>query len=264
MIISCLRDLIKNVNNLKIGVVKLTGDSDGNIKIQAVEGNNKSVVVTGKFSKKVPEFEGIIGLSELGTLEKLVNAFSEPNDTIEIVREDRTVEEEVIGDDGKIEYDDNGNPVIVKKTENIIVGFNFRRPSPKIFQPYRTMDQRIIPQQFDPKKITWDITFKPSKPAVDALTMVSGFGLAPVFSAELRGTDLYLLLNGAEVEFAKNITGTLTKKWEWDVNNVAALLRRSESADCELKIFNDKGAIGVALDSGVAKYEFILPAKAGK
>lgn len=267
MVISYLRDLVKHVSNLGIGVIKLTGDDKGNVKIQAVESNNKSIVLSGKFSKTIPELEGVIGLSDLGTLEKFVNAFTKPNDTITINREDKTIDVEVLDDDGEVEYDADGNPKITKQTENVITGFTFSRPAPKSIQNYRAMDQRMIPQQFDPKKITWDITVKPSKEVVQDFSTYTGFGMTKSVGAELRNNnetgkqDLYFLFNDAELKFAENITGTMTKKWEWDANNVAALLRRSENADCELKIFNDKGALGISLDSGLAKYDFILPAK---
>ena len=267
MVISYLRDLVKHVGNIGIGVIKLTGDDKGNIKIQAVESTNKSIVVPGSFSKKIPDLEGVVGLSDLGTLEKYVNAFSEPNDTVTVKRENKTVDVEVLDDDGNVEYDDDGNPMVAKQTEDVIVSFNFYRPSQDAVRPYRLMDQRMIPQQFDPKKITWDITLKPTKAAVQTFGTYASFGQDKTFGIEMRNNantgnqDLYFVFGDASFKFAENVTGTLTKKWEWDVNNAATLLRRSENADCELKIFNDKGALGINLDSGLAKYEFILPSR---
>lgn len=255
MIISYLRDLVRHLGNLQIKVIKLTGDAQGNVKIQAVESDNKSVVVNGKFNKKVTEFDGVIGLSDLKMLESFVSIYSDPNDIVEIVREDREIEVDGL--------DEDGNPAKVKETENVISGFVFKRQKPSMKNPYRVMDKRLIPQQFDPKQIVWDVTFKPSKTGIKLFMIQAGLGLSENFSFEQRGTDLFLTFGDAEIHFADNIPPKLTTKRFWGVSVVQALLKLSETADCEMSFNNDKGAIKIKLDTGLAIYEYILPAKSG-
>jgi hypothetical protein len=59
--------------------------------------------------------------------------------------------------------------------------------------------------------------------------------------------------------FQENVTGTLTKVWNWPVQQVLGIL--SLAGDKTFKI-SDQGAASIVVDSGLAVYEFLLPAQA--
>jgi len=66
--------------------------------------------------------------------------------------------------------------------------------------------------------------------------------------------------HAGEFVFATGITGELTKSWSWPVAQVTQILKLIETADCEMS-FSDDGALQITLDSGIGKYQYILPAQ---
>jgi hypothetical protein len=58
--------------------------------------------------------------------------------------------------------------------------------------------------------------------------------------------------------FQHGVTGSLSKAWSWPVGAVISIL--SLSGDKTLKI-SDEGAAMITVDSGIAEYNYILPAQ---
>ena len=66
--------------------------------------------------------------------------------------------------------------------------------------------------------------------------------------------------HAGEFIFAQGIEGKLTKSWEWPVAQVTQILKLIESNECTMA-FSDDGALQIKLDSGIASYQYILPAQ---
>ena len=58
--------------------------------------------------------------------------------------------------------------------------------------------------------------------------------------------------------FAQGVSGKLTKSWAWPVGVVISIL--SLPGDKTFKI-SDEGAAMITVDSGIAEYNYILPAQ---
>ena len=58
--------------------------------------------------------------------------------------------------------------------------------------------------------------------------------------------------------FQSGVSGKLKQTWSWPVNAVQAIL--ALSGDITMKIA-DAGALAITIDSGIAVYEYILPAQ---
>jgi hypothetical protein len=58
--------------------------------------------------------------------------------------------------------------------------------------------------------------------------------------------------------FQHDVGGALTKAWNWPVGAVISIL--SLAGDKSLK-FSDEGAAMITVDSGIATYNYILPAQ---
>jgi len=58
--------------------------------------------------------------------------------------------------------------------------------------------------------------------------------------------------------FQAGVTGTLTKAWAWPVAAVSSIL--SLSGDKTFRI-SDEGAAQITVNSGLATYDYILPAQ---
>lgn len=259
-----LRDLVKHISGLEIDVLKLTGNEDGNIKIEGMD-TDKSVVLKGKFKKLLPELEGICGLSNLDQLRGLVNIYQEKSDIVSIKRENRTFSVEIKDEDGSSLLNDDGSIVYEDIEENVIEEFHFSRPTPKLFLPYRLVDRRMIPEQYSFVGANWDVVVKPTKQSIDMLAQVASVGFESSFGVKTVDDTLFLTFgNGdqtGEMEFASDVEGELSKPWIWDIAKVLIILKFSDKADCTMS-FLDKGALQITLDTGLGEYNFIMPAKA--
>ena len=67
--------------------------------------------------------------------------------------------------------------------------------------------------------------------------------------------------HGGEFVFANGMNGTLNKGWSWPVAQVLQILKLSASAKVMLH-FSNEGAMMVTVDSGLGKYQYIIPAQA--
>jgi hypothetical protein len=86
-----------------------------------------------------------------------------------------------------------------------------------------------------------------------------------VFTVSTDGDELKFKFGDAsshagEFTFVKGIEGALSKSWSWPVAQVTQILKLAESNECEMS-FSDDGAAQITLDSGIGKYQYILPAQ---
>ena len=84
-----------------------------------------------------------------------------------------------------------------------------------------------------------------------------------VFTVITDGTDIKFKFGDAsthagEFVFATGVTGSLKNEWAWPVQQTLAIL--SLDGDKVMK-FSDQGAMQISVDSGLATYEYILPAQ---
>ena len=56
------------------------------------------------------------------------------------------------------------------------------------------------------------------------------------------------------------IDGSITGDWKWPLDIVLKILRLSDTGNCVLSI-NDQGLLQIVVDSGMAKYTYLLPAR---
>ncbi len=259
-----LRDLVKNTGNLDVQIIKITGDSDGKVNIEGMD-EGKTIVVKGKFLKDIPEFEGTFGLSNLGDLSGYLNICQGPSAKMEIVRENRTFSTVAKDDDGQPILDGDGNPTHEDVTENVIAKFDFKVGAKKMVNPYRTVDKRMIPDQYNFLGANWDIEFEPSQTSIDDLTKQASIGFTETFGVKTEDGDLYVVLGDPEdpasFVFAEDVDGEMKNSWLWDLGKVLNILKLSSNAECTMS-FLDKGVLQITLNTGLAEYNYILPAKA--
>ena len=260
--LNCLRDLMRHTAGLGIEVIKVTGDND-KVSVEGMD-TGKTVVLKGEFTKELPELNGVFGLSQLEVLSKLVNVYKEAGDDLKIVRKEKEFSVQKT-EDGELVFDSDGNPEYEKVREEIIDEFIFSRKSPKMVNPYRVLDRRMIPDQAKFGGADWDIVIKPTKQAIDLLATQASFGVEEYFGVKTEGDVLYLTFGDqssqAVIEFATDVKGTMTKPWLWNVSSTLSILKFSENAECTMS-FLDKGALQITLKTGLAEYNYIMPAKA--
>ena len=117
------------------------------------------------------------------------------------------------------------------------------------------------------KGVKWDVEIEPT------VAGVQRFNFQSVANTEhnsfvVRTEDGNLIFtfgdqasHGGEFVFASGVTGTLNKGWSWPVGQVLQILKLSDSAKVMLH-FSNEGAMMVSVDSGLGKYQYIIPAQA--
>ena len=85
------------------------------------------------------------------------------------------------------------------------------------------------------------------------------------FSPKTDGTELYFHIGDGVSDRTKilinnEIDGSITKDWRWPLDIVLKILRLSDSSNVVMSI-NDEGLLQIIVDSGIARYTYLLPAK---
>ena len=239
-----LQDVVKHTHSLGfIDLVKVVGD-DKSTTIDAMA-EDRSVVVKSELKTPVSEFTGTFGMPNLGKLDILLKLPV---------------------------YKDNAEITVNTQERNgdtVPVGLHFENDSKDFKNDYRFMNAEIVNEKLKSvqfRGVNWHVTIKPTMPDVQRLNFQAQANAEEnVFTVSTDGDALKFKFGDAsshagEFTFAKGITGKLSKTWAWPVAQVTQILKLIESNDCEMS-FSDDGALQITLDSGMASYQYILPAQ---
>jgi len=132
---------------------------------------------------------------------------------------------------------------------------------------YRLMARSVIDdkvKQYSYKGNGWNVEFEPSVAGILRLKkQASANSEEQNFVTKLENGELKIYFGDPSTHsgnfvFQNNITGSLTSKWAWPVTQVMSIL--SLPGDKKYRI-NDQGATEITVDSGLAVYQYLLPAK---
>jgi hypothetical protein len=239
-----LQDIVKHTHSLGfIDLVKVVGD-DKSTTIDAMA-EDRSVVVKSELKTPVSEWKGTFGMPNLGKLDILLKL-------------------PVYKDKAEITVNTQE-----RNNETVPVGLHFENDSKDFKNDYRFMNAEIVSEKLKSvqfRGVNWHVTIKPTMPDVQRLNFQAQANAEEnVFTVSTDGDALKFKFGDAsshagEFTFAKGITGKLTKTWAWPVAQVTQILKLIESNECEMS-FSDDGALQITLDSGMASYQYILPAQ---
>jgi len=114
------------------------------------------------------------------------------------------------------------------------------------------------------KGAAWNVEFEPSVAAIARMKLQSAaHSDEPVFSVSTQDSNLVFAFGDAsthagEFVFQHGVEGTLSHTWSWPVQQVQSILNLD--GDITVSI-SDQGAMQITVDSGLAKYDYILPAQ---
>jgi len=240
-----VQDIVKHTAGLGfITSVKVTGTNESTT-LDAMDAD-RTVILQAKLHNTVEEFNGEFGLGNLGFLAGVtaLSNYQAEDSTVDVVARDRNG---VSSPDHLMFKDVDGNT-----------------------DQYRFMSKEIIEQTLQTVKfkgVEWDVTLEPTKAKVNELQQVAGIygGIEPNFTVKTEGTDLIVTVGAADGSFtgkrtfAKNVTGEITEGYAWPLAQVLAILKLGMSGTCVMQI-SKKGALMISVDSGIGKYDYILPA----
>ena len=243
--IDILRDIVKHTHGLGfLDLVKIAGTSDETTIDSMAE--DRSVILQGSFHKPQSEMVGTFGMPQLNKLDIHLKC---------------------------PEYKDKAKISVLTGERNgasVPTGIHFENEKGDFKNVYRFMNAEIINEKLKTVKfkgVKWDVEIEPS------VASVQRFNFQSIANTEhnsfvVRTEDGNLIFSfgdaashGGEFVFANGVDGTLNKGWSWPVGQVLQILKLSDSAKVTLH-FSNEGAMMVSVDSGLGKYQYIIPAQA--
>jgi hypothetical protein len=240
-----LQDVVAHTHALGfLSLVKVTNEDNTTIDSMA---EDRSVILSAESHSKVNEFTGTFGMPNLDKLNlHLKNPEYQKDAKIEVVSADR-----------------NG--------EVVPTHIHFENEAGDFQNDYRFMNKAIIEEKLKTVKFKgaqWNINFQPSMAAITRMKLQSAaHSEEPTFNVSTKETggsnDLVFSFGDASTHagsfvFEASIEGNLAHTWSWPVSQVQSILNLS--GDVTMSI-SDQGAMMISVDSGLAKYDYILPAQ---
>ena len=234
-----LLDLVEHTFKLGcIDLVKITGDTNETVIAGIAE--DRSVVLEGKFGAPVADFVGNFGMPNLSKLNILLNIQ---------------------------EYRENAKLSITRKDTGAPDGINFENATGDFKNNYRFMASEIVNEKLKTVKfkgVNWHIEFEPTVAAIQRLKMQASANAEELtFQAKTDNGDLKFFFgdhstHAGNFVFQPDVQGTLKRAWAWPIKTVISIL--DLTGDKTFKI-SDDGAAMITVDSGLAVYNYILPAQ---
>jgi hypothetical protein len=238
-----LLDLIQHTNGLGVvELVKVDGTAT-ETKISALA-EDKSVIVFGTFNAPISDFVGTFGMPNLSKL-KTILSFDDygENATINVNRENR---------DGV----------------DVPAAIHFETNAGDFVNDYRLMAKSVVEDKVKAvtfKGATWDVTFEPTVAGIMRLKKQASANSEELnFKTKTENGDLKIYFGDPSTHsgnfvFQPGVSGNLTRPWQWPVKVFLAIM--DLPGDKTVRI-SDAGAAEITVDSGIATWQYLLPAQA--
>jgi hypothetical protein len=238
-----LQDIIDHTLNLSdIEILKIVGTTTETTVSGKSEKN--TVFLTGKFNTPVAPFIGTFGMPNLPKLKTILGFGDEYNENAKI----SVVTQKVDGVD---------QPSTI----------HFENKSGDFVNDYRLMDKTVVESKVPNvvfKGTKWDIDFQPSIAGIQRLkkqsqlhsddeifkTTLANGNLSVHFGTPSNYSGVFVFQNG--------LTGTLAKTLGWPVKQFISIM---DLVGDKHVYITDQGAMKITVDSGLAQYEYLLPAR---
>ena len=236
-----LQDIVSHTHSLGfITTLKVTAEDNTTVESMA---DDRSVIMTAVTHNPVGEFVGTFGMPDLG---KLAYHLKNPE-----YREDASIE--------VVQAERNG--------ETIPTHIHFENKAGDFENDYRFMNKAIIEEKLKSVKFkgnNWNVEIEPNMAAIARMKLMAGaHSEETVFQVRTEDGNLVIFFGDAASHagsfvFQHDVGGKLKHTWAWPVNQVRSILNLD--GDVTVKIA-DAGAMQITVDSGIAEYNYILPAQ---
>mgnify|MGYP003625221746 FL=1 len=236
-----LQDIVAHTHSLGfLSLVKVSNDEGTQIDAMA---EDRSVIMSATTHTDVNEFKGTFGMPNL---EKLALHLKNP------------------------EYKDNAKIDVVQAERNgetMPTHIHFENAAGDFENDYRFMNKAIIEEKLKTVKFkgaSWNVTCQPSMASISRMKLMSAaHSEEPTFNVKTTDGNLVFSFGDAsthagEFVFQHGVEGTLQHTWSWPVAQMQSILNLDGDATMSI---SDQGAMQISVDSGMAKYDYILPAQ---
>ena len=168
------------------------------------------------------------------------------------------------------EYRENATITVKRQDRNgepALVGLHFENAAGDFKNDYRFMASEIVAEKLKTVKFkgaNWNIEFEPTVAGVQRLKMQSQANAEETnFQVKTDADTLKFSFgdhstHAGEFVFHAGISGALKRAWAYPVKQVISIL--DLTGDKTMKI-SDDGAAQITVNSGIAEYNYILPAQ---
>lgn len=236
-----LQDIVAHTHSLGfLPLVKVTSDEDTLVESMA---EDRSVILSAKTHTPVEEFDGTFGMPNLNKLDLHLKC---------------------------PEYKENAKINVVSAERNgatVPTGIHFENSAGDFVNDYRFMSTEIINEKLKTVKFKgakWDIEFEPSLAAIQRLKFqAQAHSEENTFQVKTEDSNLVISFGDASTHagsfvFQPQVSGKLKQVWSWPVQQVMSILNLD--GDKKMMIA-DAGALQITVNSGLAEYNYILPAQ---
>ena len=238
-----LQDIVAHTHSLGfLNLVKVTGGDDTTIDSMA---DDRSVIMTAESTHSIAE--GTFGMPNLDKLAlHLKNPEYQKDAKIDVVQAER-----------------NG--------ETMPTHIHFENNAGDFQNDYRFMNKAIIEEKLKTVKFkgaNWNVEFAPSMASIARMKLMSAaHSEEPTFNVKSvqtgDATDLVFSFGDASTHagsfiFQHAVEGELSHTWSWPVAQVQSILNLDGNITMSI---SNQGAMMITVDSGLAKYDYILPAQ---
>jgi hypothetical protein len=234
-----LLDLVEHTYDLGcIDLVKIVGDTSKSEIVGLAE--DLSVVIRGNFHNPVADFVGTFGMPNLGKLKTLLNLQ---------------------------EYKEDAKLSITKRADGEPDGITFENKIGDFKNNYRFMASGIVNEKLKTAKIrpvTWHIEFEPTNASIQRMKwQMSANAEEANFQAKTENGDLKFFFgdhstHSGNFVFHPGVSGQLKRAWSWPAKQFVSIM--DLTGDKKVRI-SDDGAAEITVDSGLAVYQYLLPAQ---
>ena len=234
-----LLDIVQHTFDLGcIDLIKITGTDSATTVGGLAE--DKSVIIDAQFANPMADFVGTFGMPNLGKLKTLLNLQ---------------------------EYKEDAKLAVTRKANGEPDGITFENKVGDFKNNYRFMASDIVNDKLKTLKfkgVNWHITFEPTVAAIQRLRMQAQANSEELnFQVKTDGKDLKFFFgdhstHSGNFVFQQDIAGALKHAWSWPVSQVMSIL--SLTGDKTMQI-SDDGCMQITVNSGLAVYNYILPAQ---
>lgn len=235
----CLLDLVEHTYDLGcIDLIKIVGTDSGTEIVGLAE--DLSVVIRGNYHNPVADFVGTFGMPNLGKLKTLLNLQ---------------------------EYREDAKLTITRRQTGEPEGIVFENKAGDFKNNYRFMASEIVSDKLKTAKIkpvSWHVEFEPTNAAIQRLKwQMSANAEEANFQAKTENGDLKFFFgdhstHSGNFVFHPGVSGQLKRAWSWPAKQFVSIM--DLTGDKTVKI-SDDGAAQITVDSGMAVYNYILPAQ---
>ena len=234
-----LKDLVAHTYDLGfIDIIKIIGD-DEVTRVSSLS-EDQSVVMDAEFKNPIPEFIGTFGMPNLAKLKTVLSLQ---------------------------EYGDGAKITMTQRSTGEPDGIAFENASGDFKNNYRFMSEGVINEKLKTAKfkgVNWHVTFEPTNAAIQRLKwQMAANSEEPNFQARTENGDLKFFFgdhstHAGNFVFHPGVNGQIKRAWSWPAKKFAAIM--DLAGDKTVRI-SDDGAAQITVDSGLAVYNYILPAQ---